>query len=222
MIFDWAFALQIAPQLARAALVTVQATLAGMLIALVLGLALAIARRARLRAVRLAAAAFVEFVRSTPLLVQIYFLYYVLPGTGVRLTAFATGVIALGLHYAAYCSEVYRAGLEGVSRGQWEAAAALNMSPTQTYLRIVIPQAIAPMVPALGNYLIAMLKDTPLLSAITVLELLQTAKVIGAETFRYTEPLTLVGLLFLVVSLAAAGGVRALERRLATVRRRTG
>jgi polar amino acid transport system permease protein len=96
------------------------------------------------------------------------------------------------------------------------------MSPTQTYLRIVIPQAIAPMVPALGNYLIAMLKDTPLLSAITVLELLQTAKVIGAETFRYTEPLTLVGLLFLVVSLAAAGGVRALERRLATVRRRTG
>lgn len=222
MIFDWAFALQIAPQLARAALVTVQATLAGMLIALVLGLALAIARRARLRAVRLAAAAFVEFVRSTPLLVQIYFLYYVLPGTGVRLTAFATGVIALGLHYAAYCSEVYRAGLEGVPRGQWEAAAALNMSPAQTYLRIVIPQAIPPVVPALGNYLIAMLKDTPLLSAITVLELLQTAKVIGAETFRYTEPLTLVGLLFLVVSLAAAGGVRALERRLATVRRRTG
>lgn len=222
MIFDWAFALEIVPRLARALVVTVQATLGGMLIALTLGLLLAIARRARLPVVRLPVVGFVEFVRSTPLLVQIYFLFYVLPGFGVQLSAFATGVLALGLHYGAYCSELYRAGLDGVPRGQWEAAAALNMSRMQTYIRVVIPQAIPPVVPALGNYLIAMFKDTPLLSAITVLELLQTAKVIGAETFRYTEPLTLVGVLFLAVSLVAAAGVRALERQLAAALGRTG
>ncbi len=222
VIFDWAFALEIAPQLARALMITIQATLAGMLIALTLGLLLAIARRARPRAIRIPVAAFVEFVRSTPLLVQIYFLYYVLPGAGVQLSAYVTGAIALGLHYAAYCSEVYRSGLDGVPRGQWEAAAALNMSRTQTYLRVVIPQAMPPVVSALGNYLIAMFKDTPLLSAITVVELLQTAKVIGAETFRYTEPLTLVGALFLAVSLVAAVGGRALERRLAVALGRAG
>ncbi|MEW5709966.1 MAG: ectoine/hydroxyectoine ABC transporter permease subunit EhuD [Pseudomonadota bacterium] len=222
MIFDWAFALEIAPRLARALVVTVQATLGGTLIALTLGLVLAVGRRARLPVVRLPVAGFVEFVRSTPLLVQIYFLFYVLPGFGVQPSAFATGMLALGLHYGAYCSEVYRAGLDGVPRGQWEAAAALNMSRMQTYMRVVIPQAIPPVVPALGNYLIAMFKDTPLLSAITVLELLQTAKVIGAETFRYTEPLTLVGVLFLAVSLVAAAGVRALERRLAATLGRTG
>lgn len=222
MIFDWAFALEILPRLARALVVTVQVTLGGMLIALTLGLLLAIARRSRRPLVRAPVAGFVEFVRSTPLLVQIYFLFYVLPVLGVQLSAFTSGVLALGLHYGTYCSEVYRAGLDGVPRGQWEAAAALNMSRMQTYIRIVIPQAIPPVVPALGNYLIAMFKDTPLLSAITVLELLQSAKMIGAETFRYTEPLTLVGMLFLAISLVAAAGIRALERRLAVALGRTG
>jgi polar amino acid transport system permease protein len=222
VIFDWAFALEILPRLARALVVTVQVTLGGMLIALTLGLLLAIARRSRRPLVRAPVAGFVEFVRSTPLLVQIYFLFYVLPVLGVQLSAFTSGVLALGLHYGTYCSEVYRAGLDGVPRGQWEAAAALNMSRMQTYIRIVIPQAIPPVVPALGNYLIAMFKDTPLLSAITVLELLQSAKMIGAETFRYTEPLTLVGMLFLAISLVAAAGIRALERRLAVALGRTG
>jgi polar amino acid transport system permease protein len=109
---------------------------------------------------------------------------------------------------------VYRAGLESVARGQWEAARALNLPPRRTFLRIVLPQAIPPVLPALGNYVVAMFKDTPLLSTITVLELLYTAKNVGAETFRYLEPFTLVGVLFLVVSLVAAAGIRALERRL--------
>lgn len=220
MIFDWGFALEIAPRLVRGLVITVQATLGGMAIALTLGLVLALVRRSAWAPLRWATAAFVEFTRSTPLLVQLYFLYYVLPQTGVQLSALATGVTALGLHYAAYCSEVYRAGIESVPRGQWEAARALNLTPLQIYRRIVIPQAIPPVVPALGNYLIAMFKDTPLLSAITVLELLQAAKLIGSETFRYIEPLTLVGVLFLVVSLMAALAVRALEGRLAPAERR--
>ncbi|MGE8682521.1 MAG: ectoine/hydroxyectoine ABC transporter permease subunit EhuD, partial [Achromobacter marplatensis] len=156
----------------------------------------------------------IEFVRSTPLLVQMYFLFSVLPLTGAQMSPLTTGIVALGLHYAAYCAEVYRAGIEAVPRGQWEAATALNMSRWRTAIGVVLPQAIPPVVPALGNYLVAMFKDTPLLSAITVVELLQQSKMIGSATFRYTEPLTLVGLLFLALSLVAAWGVRGLEARL--------
>jgi len=186
----------------------------GMLVAVTLGLALALLRRSRLAIVSLPTAFVIEFVRSTPLLVQMYFLFYVMPLTGVQLSPLATGIVALGLHYATYCAEVYRAGIEAVPRGQLEAARALNMSPWRTAVGVVLPQAIPPVVPALGNYLVAMFKDTPLLSAITVVELLQQSKMIGSSTFRYTEPLTLVGVLFLVLSLVAAWGVRGLEARL--------
>jgi len=215
VIFDWAFAVSILPDLGRALGVTVRATLAGMALALALGLAWALLRRAPVRAVRLAVFWGVEFVRSTPLLVQIYFLFFVLPGAGITLSPFATGVLALGLHYSAYTAEVYRAGIEAVPRGQWEAAWALGLSPGHTWRAVVLPQAIPPVVPALGNYLVAMFKDSPMLAGITVVELLQTAKLIGAETFRYLEPLTLVGLLFLAVSLVSARAIRHLERRLA-------
>lgn len=213
-IFDWSFALEILPTLGSALVITIQATVLGMLVAVTLGLALALLRRSRLALLRLPTAFVIEFVRSTPLLVQMYFLFYVLPLTGVRMSPLATGIVALGLHYATYCAEVYRAGIEAVPRGQLEAARALNMSPWRTAVGVVLPQAIPPVVPALGNYLVAMFKDTPLLSAITVVELLQQSKMIGSTTFRYTEPLTLVGVLFLALSLVAAWGVRGLEARL--------
>lgn len=210
-IFDWAFAWEILPTLGSALVITIQATLLGMTLAVVLGLLLALLRRAPARWVAAPVALLIEFVRSTPLLVQMYFLFYVLPQSGVRLSPLVTGILALGVHYAAYCAEVYRAGIESVPQGQLEAATALNLSPWRTAMDIVLPQAIPPVVPALGNYLVAMFKDTPLLSAITVVELLQQSKIIGSTTFRYTEPLTLVGVLFLLLSLIAAWGVRRLE-----------
>jgi polar amino acid transport system permease protein len=219
MSFDWQYAWTLLPILGPALLVTVKATAAGMAIALTAGLALALARRASRRWISLPAAGVVEFVRSTPLLVQLYFVFYVLPGLGLTLGPFAAGSLALGIHYAAYCSEVYRAGIESVPGGQWDAAYALNMGPADTLARVIIPQAVARVVPALGNYLVAMFKDTPLLSAITVVELLQTAKIAGAESFRYVEPLTLVGLAVLVRSLVSAAGIRALEARFAPVLR---
>ena len=214
MIFDWAYAASLLPVLAPALLVTIQATAAGMTIALCGGLLLALARRAHSRLLSWPAAALVEFVRSTPLLVQLYFLFYVLPALDFKLSPFATGALGLGLHYAAYCSEVYRAGIDSVPRTQWEAATALSLGRGDTWCRIILPQAIARVVPALGNYLVAMFKDTPLLSAITVVELLQAAKMIGAETFRYVEPLTLVGALYFALSLASSAGIRALEAHL--------
>lgn len=212
--WDWSFTASILPALFRALQVTVAATIGGSILALTLGLALALLRRSPVRPVRRATGLVVELVRSTPLLIQIYVLFYVLPEFGLRMTPFVTGVIALGVHYSTYASEVYRAGIESVPRAQWEAATALSLSRGRTYRRVILPQAIPPVIPALGNYVIAMFKETPLLSTITVLELMYRAKAIGAETFRYLEPITLVGACFLVVSLAAASMVRLLERRL--------
>ena len=211
MLFDWQFALEILPQLARAAVVTIEATLLGFAVAAVLGLVLALLRRSRNPWTSAITGGFIEFIRSTPVLIQIFFLFFVFPRFGIVIPAFAAGVIALGLHYACYCSEVNRAGLDGVPRGQWEAATALNLGPLQTYRDVIIPQAIPPVVPALGNYLVGMFKETPLLSAIAVLELMQTAKIIGSETFRYLEPITMVGAFFLVMSLVSAAGVRRVE-----------
>ena len=214
MIFDWQYALDALPVLASGLKVTVQATLLGMAFALVVGLVLTLARRSHLALISWPTAFIVEFVRSTPLLVQIYFLFYVLPTFGVTISPLTTGILGLGLHYAAYCSEVYRAGIESIPRGQWEAATALNLNRFTTIFKVILPQAIPPVVPALGNYLVAMFKDTPLLSAITVLEMLQQAKILGSETFRYVEPLTMVGAAFLIMSLVAAAGIRTLERKL--------
>jgi polar amino acid transport system permease protein len=211
MLFDWEFALEILPQLARAAVITIEATLVGFALAATLGLVFALLRRSKNPWVSMLTGGFVEFIRSTPVLIQIFFMFYVFPQFGVVIPAFAAGVLALGIHYASYCSEVYRAGLEGLPRGQWEAATALNLSPWRTYKDVIIPQAIPPVVPALGNYLIGMFKETPLLSAIAVVELMQTAKIIGSETFRYLEPITMVGLFFLVMSLIASAGVRRVE-----------
>jgi polar amino acid transport system permease protein len=210
-MWDWAYTFEILPRLARAAVVTIEATILGFVLAATLGLVLAIVRLAVPRTAWLISVT-VELIRSTPLLIQIFFIYFVLPNFGIVLDAFTAGVLAIGLHYAAYCSEVYRAGFDNVHRGQWEAAVALNLNSWTTFRDIIIPQAIPPVVPALGNYLVALFKETPLLSAIAVLELMQTAKIIGSETFRYTEPITLVGLFFLVMSLISATGIRFVER----------
>lgn len=210
-VWDWDYAFEILPILGEASIVTVQATVLGFALALVLGLAFAIGRMVGPRWLRRTVGGIVEFVRSTPLLIQIFFLYYVMPDFGLALDALATGVIALGLHYGAYCSEVYRAGLDNVPKGQWEASIALNLSPWTTFRDVILPQAIPPVVPALGNYLVALFKETPLLSAIAVMELMQTAKILGSESFQYTEPITLVGVFFLVFSLISAALIRRLE-----------
>jgi polar amino acid transport system permease protein len=215
VIWDWDYTWDILPDLLRGLVVTVQATLVGSVVAMVLGLVFALLRRSRATPVRVVTGAVVEFIRSTPLLVQLYFLFFVLPSLGITLSGFLAGVIGLGVHYATYTSEVYRAGIEGVPRGQWEAATALNLPTSRVWRSVILPQAIPRVLPALGNYVIAMFKETPLLSAITVLEMLAVAKGLGSQTFRYLEPLTLVGLLFLLVSLPASLTVRRLERRYA-------
>jgi polar amino acid transport system permease protein len=213
-LFDWQFAWQILPELLRASFYTIGITLAAFVIALALGLMLAVLRRSRVQWISWPTAFVIEFIRSTPLLIQLYFLYYVLPEYGLILSALTAGTLGLALHYSCYVAEVYRAGLNGVPRGQWEAAKALSLRPWHAYRDIVLPQAVRPIIPALGNYLIAMFKDTPVLSAITVVELMLQAKNIGSQTFRYIEPITMAGLFFLTISVSVALLVRKLESHL--------
>lgn len=206
------YALSILPILLIGLVVTIEATLLGFLIAMILGLVLALLRRSSARVIAWPTAVVIEFLRDTPLLVQLYFLYFVLPNYGIVLPAFLTGAIALGVQYSAYTSEVYRAGLDAIRRGQWEAGTALNLSRLRMYRDVLVPQAIPRIVPALGNYLVSMLKDTPVLSTITVVEMLDLANLIGDRTFSYLVPLSMVGLIFLILTLVCVAAIHAVER----------
>ncbi|MGV8854718.1 MAG: ectoine/hydroxyectoine ABC transporter permease subunit EhuD [Devosia sp.] len=215
--FEWdissplAFAISIMPILLIGMWVTIQAAVLGFFVALVLGLVFAILKSAPSRFIAWPAAVITEFIRDTPLLVQLFFLYYVLPEYGIVLPAFMTGALALGIQYSAYTSEVYRAGLEAVPRDQHEAARALNLSAVRTFTHIVVPQAIPRIVPAMGNYLVSIMKDVPVLSVVTVLEMLNVARIVGDRTFNYLIPLSLVGGLYLIMTLVASTGVRLLD-----------
>jgi len=211
--WDWGFVFQILPTLGSGVLVTIQATILGSAVAMVLGLVMAILRRSRNRAVSNTVAGLLEFVRGTPLLVQLYFLFYILPDLGLVLSPLVAGVLGLGLHYATYTAEVYRGGIDNVPSGQWEAAKAVNLSTRQTWINVILPQAVPPMIPALANYFVAMFKETPLLSAITVLELMNQARSVANFNYRYLEPMTLVGVFFLAISVPAVIGLRYVERR---------
>jgi polar amino acid transport system permease protein len=123
------------------------------------------------------------------------------------------GVFGVGIHYATYTSEVYRAGIEGVPIGQWEAATALNLPRGRVWRSVILPQAIPRVLPALGNYTISMFKETPLLLTVGIVELVGQAQQVGSENYRYTEPYTMAGVLFLILSYPCSIAVRRLERR---------
>ncbi|MBT2209934.1 MULTISPECIES: ectoine/hydroxyectoine ABC transporter permease subunit EhuD [Actinomadura] len=216
MEWDWSYTGDIIPDLLRGLRYTVIATLLGYLIAVVLGLVWALLRRTPNVVVRQVVRWVTEFIRCTPLIPQLFFAFYVLPTWGLTFGKLTVGVLMLGIHYSTYMAEVYRAGIADVPRGQWEAAKALNLPRTRVWLDVVLPQAVRKVIPTLGNYLIAMFKDSPLLLAIGVPELLTSARSVGARTFEYLEPMTMVGVLFIVVSVISSILLRRLERHYAT------
>ncbi|RWF89924.1 MAG: ectoine/hydroxyectoine ABC transporter permease subunit EhuD [Mesorhizobium sp.] len=213
MSWEWSFVWQILPQLIEGVKITILASLLASALAMILGLAIAIGRRSAYPLLSSALHFSVNFVRGTPLLVQLYFVFYVLPDTGIYLSPLAAGVLTLGIHYSSYTSEVYRAGIDNVDRGLWEAARALNLSRAQIWRYVVIPTAVPPMLPTLANYVVGMFKETPLLSTITVLELMNRAQIIANLNYRYLEPITLVGIFFLAVSIPAVMALHYIERR---------
>lgn len=214
MTWDWSYALECMPSLLRGLLITLQITAGASVVALSVGLVYATLILSPSRIVCLPVRFVVDFFRGTPLVVQIFFWYYALPELGVSIGVFAIGVIGLGLYGAAYCADVYRAGIQNLPRTQWEAAAALHLPRRYVWGDVVIPQAFRAVLPALGNYVILMFKYTPILTTITVTELLAEGLDLGSETYRYLEPLTIVGVLFIVVTVPCVYGLRRLEQRL--------
>ncbi|MBO9522381.1 MAG: ectoine/hydroxyectoine ABC transporter permease subunit EhuD [Nocardioidaceae bacterium] len=193
---------------------TVVATLLGAAIALVLGLLIACVQLARVPVLFQAITVLVIVIRNTPLLGQLFFMFYVLPRYGIRLDALTVGVLALGVHFSCYAAQALRGGFLAVPRGQWEACSVLGLSRTTTLWKVVLPQALPPVVPTLTNLLISMFKDSAVLSAITVLELLGTTRNLASTSFQYTTLFTAMGLMYLAIALPASLAVRRLEHRL--------
>lgn len=212
--FSWSFAWEILPQLGRAAAISLAVTAGGYVAALVLGLIFFGLTRAPSALVRRLGSWLIELVRSTPLLIQAYFIFFILPEYGVVLSALTTGVLALGLYHGAYTAEAYRAGLESVPAGQWDAVHSLRFSRYAAYRYVIVPQLLPPITPVLGNTFITMLKDSSILSAVAVPELMFVANDVGSERFQYTEPITLAALIYLVMSLAFALLLYRFERRM--------
>jgi polar amino acid transport system permease protein len=215
MTWDWEFVRDIVPQLLEGLKLTIYATVAASAFSIILGLLWAICRRTSLTIPRVAVGAFTEFIRRTPILVQLYFIFLVLPSMGITLSPLLAGILGLGLHYSTYTAEIYRAGINSIGTGQWEAALALDMPRTRIWSRVILPQAVPRVIPPLGNTVIAMFKETALLSAITVQEVIGVARDIGTTTYVYTEPLIVASVMYLVLSYGASLVIRGVERLLA-------
>ncbi|WP_030792039.1 ectoine/hydroxyectoine ABC transporter permease subunit EhuD [Streptomyces sp. NRRL S-920] len=192
---------------------TLKALFFGTLIAFSLGLVWAIAQRSEKKWIRWPVTVVTEFIRNTPLLVQLFFLFYVVPEWGPSMSPLTTGIVGLGLHYSTYTSEVYRTGIDGVPAGQWEAATALSLSKRRTWTAVILPQAVRRVIPALGNYVIVMLKESPQMAAIGALDMLGQAQGYSQATFTY-EAISVVGAAFIVIAYPASLLLRVLERRL--------
>jgi polar amino acid transport system permease protein len=215
MIWNWDYALAVLPDLLEHFFrYTLVLTILATIVAAALGLVFAVIRWVKVPVLSQALWLAIEFVRSTPLLIQLFFLFYALPNFGVTLSPMVTCVIGFGVHYACYYADVYRAGILAVPVGQWEASTAIHLSQTRTWQRVILPQAVRNVLPSLGNYAIAMFKETPYAALITLPELVHTAREVATQSSRYLEPITLAGLIFLAASYPTALLLRRLERHL--------
>ncbi len=217
----WSFG-QYFPVLLDGAWMTVKLTFLGFLLAIGIGLPIATARLYGPAPLRWLATAYVEFFRGIPVLLLLYFLYYSLPEAGgmlglppnlLKLNAFLVGVIGFGLNYGAYEAEIYRAGIASIPPGQWEAAASLGMSPLRIFLRIILPQSIKVILPPMTNDLVALFKDTSVVSVIAVSELMKQYQTMANDHLQYVEIGLMTILLYLLMSVPLAQLSRSLERR---------
>ncbi len=208
LIRDWM------PELLVAALQTLKMTASAYLLAIAAGLALALGEMSHRRWLARACRIYIEFVRGTPTLIQLFLIYFGLPAFGIVLPGFGAAVVTLGLHYAAYMSETYRAGIAAVDRGQGEAAAAVGMTPAESMRHIVLPQAIRVILPPMGNSLVSLLKDTSVASLIAAPELMMRADDLTSEYYMPMQVYLLAGVMYFVMAFPLSMGVRWLERAL--------
>ena len=202
------------PILLQGAVVTVQVTVLSFLLSTVLGLGLALLKLSPNRTLSWTGGTIINLIRGLPIIVQLFYIYFVLPDIGIHLTAFQAGVIGLGIAYSPYQAENFRAGIEAVDPGQREAAQAMGMQPAMVMRRVILPQAFKIALPPYGNTLVMMLKDSSLVSTITVAEMTRAGQLIASSTFQNMTVYTLVALLYLLMSLPLVWGLRRLEQRL--------
>jgi His/Glu/Gln/Arg/opine family amino acid ABC transporter permease subunit len=192
-------------------MVTTILTFVVIILAGIFAIPVAVARMSKRRALRWSADFFVEVIRATPLILQLVYIYYVLPSIGISLDPFTAAIVGLTMNYSAYMSEVYRTGLIAVPSGQHEAAMSLGLSAWVRFRKVILPQAFRIVVPALGNYLIALFKDTALASVVTVQELMFSGQIIAARNYQYFTIYTITGILYFAVGYPSALLVRRLE-----------
>lgn len=219
MHFDWGAIPGMMPTLLRGLRLTVIATFVIMAIAMVAALPLALARMSRLWLVRWPATLYVQVLRGTPVLLQLFYLYYVLPFAGIRLQPWPAGIIGMSAAYSAYLSEIYRAGIEAIDRGQTEAALSLGMSRTQVLRIVVLPQAFRVVIPPIANTFIGLFKDTSLLSILTIRELMFEGQLLAATNFLHITIFTVIAVLYLAVCWPSALLIERLERRMKSLPR---
>jgi polar amino acid transport system permease protein len=208
-----------APDLLDGLRLTVFLTFSSMALAVVLGLLLALGRlRPRQTVTYWAATVFVEVIRGSPLLLQLFYIYYVFPFVGIRMPSIISGILGLMINYGAYLSEVFRAGILAVEKGQWEAAEAIGLKHRLILRLVVLPQAIRIVLPPIGNYFISLFKDTALVSTISIGELIFRGQLIAADTFKYLQVYTIIFFVYVAISIPASLGVKAVERHLAASR----
>lgn len=200
------------PILLEGAVVTIQITVLSFLLSSLLGLGLALMRISTVRPLRTTGSVIIDIIRGLPIIVTLFYIYFVLPDFGVQLSAFQAGVIGLGIAYSAYHAENFRGGIEAVDPGQREAAQAMGMRGPLMMRRVILPQALRIALPPYGNILVMMLKDSSLVSTITVAEMTRAGQLIASSTFQNMTVYTLVALLYLLMSLPLVWALRRLER----------
>lgn len=198
---------------------TIQISLVGMVGGSLLGLLIGLGRISRWKALSIPASIYVDFFRTTPLLVQLVWIYFALPILiGHSLAALEAGELGLTLYSAAFLAEIYRAGILAVPRGQTEAAVALGMKPRQVMRRIILPQAVVNMLPPITSTFMSLIKDSSIASIVSVPELLHQGQVLGTMTFRPTEALAVIALMYLCLTYPLSVVVNLLHRRLTNTR----
>lgn len=212
-LLNFAVVAEYYPTLLKGFAITIVMTLVVITLSLTLAIPVALGRMSENFLIRFVSGVYVEVLRGTPLVLQLVYIYFVLPSVGIRLDGMTAAMVALTLHYTAYLSEVYRAGIQSVPKGQFQAYAALGMSRSQGFVRIILPQAIRTVTPALGNYFISLFKDTALASVVTVQELLFSGQIIAARTYQYFTIYTVCMIMYFSVGYPAALLVRHLEAR---------
>ncbi|ANN70674.1 amino acid ABC transporter permease [Bordetella bronchialis] len=213
MKFDPEFALSVAPVILSGLGATLWAAVVASVGATVLGFVLEMLRRSN-RVLGYVLRFVIDVIRSTPVLVQLYFIYFVLPVTGLTLPAMTSGIIGLSIYYSGYLAEVFKGGIESIDTGQFEAGKALGLSRFDVMWFVIAPQMLRNVAAPMGNYFISALKATPYLAVISVPEMLGLALEVGSNSFRYAEPVVVVGVIFLALAVAIGQLVRLLEARL--------